>query len=66
MEVFGRGDLGDEVFDAIDLAVRERLLDNGAVFFSTGLPPQEFIELVRRSVDRTGLLRRRDAAGSLP
>jgi pimeloyl-ACP methyl ester carboxylesterase len=36
MELFMRGDVGDEV--SIDPAVHERMLDNGAVFFQIELP----------------------------
>jgi pimeloyl-ACP methyl ester carboxylesterase len=36
MEVFMRGDVGDEV--SIDPTVHERMLDNGAVFFQLELP----------------------------
>jgi pimeloyl-ACP methyl ester carboxylesterase len=38
MEVFMRGNVGDEVFESIDPTVRERVLNNGAVFFSIELP----------------------------
>ncbi|HUG60378.1 MAG TPA: alpha/beta hydrolase [Methylomirabilota bacterium] len=38
MEMFIRGNAGDEVFESIDPAVRERNLDNGAVFFAIEMP----------------------------
>ena len=38
MEVFMRGNVGDEVFESIDPTVRERVLKNGALFFSIELP----------------------------
>jgi hypothetical protein len=32
------GNVGDEVFESIDPTVRERVLNNGALFFSIELP----------------------------
>ena len=38
MELFMRGNAGDEVFESLDPAVRERMLDNGAVFIQIEMP----------------------------
>ncbi len=38
METFMRGNVGDDVFESIDPAVRDRVLGNGALFFGIEMP----------------------------